>query len=295
MRIVGIVKRGKLNTRVQLEDGTTTLVKNDQLMLVVPSPTAAVVNPVTSVQERFSNLEKMVALVVGGHSPSLLICGDAGIGKTYTVRQQLTKSGLSEVCTAAEEPEGKKKKKDKPKLVKAGKQDFLFVKGYSSPMGLYQILHNNREALIVFDDCDAVFKADVSVNLLKSALDSYDRRIVSWYSPKCLELGLQQQFEFKGRVIFISNIPEEKLNEAVKSRAFTISLTLTKPEIWGRMLSLIDNIEPRVDPALKSEVINFMGSEIEQFESFDMRTLIKAIRIRQSGEPDWQRMVLAFA
>lgn len=302
MRIVKIVKRGKTNTRVLLEDGSSTLVPNDTLKLVPVSAIHAaspVINPLLSVQDRFSSMEKLVALVVAGHSPSLLICGDAGIGKTYSVRKQLAKSGLTEVAIAADEPVevDKKKKKDKvkPKVIKATKAEFLFVKGYSSPMGLYQVLHNNREALIVFDDCDAVFKAEVSINLLKSALDSYDRRIVSWFSPKCLELGLEQQFEFRGRVIFISNIPENRLNEAVKSRAFTLSLSLTKPELWARMLSLIDSIEPKVPIEIKTEVINYLGMNIDHFANFDLRTLIKAIRIRMSGEADWQKMILSFA
>jgi hypothetical protein len=303
MQIKRVIRRGAQNSRVELIDGTQVLVPNTQLDQrgQVTQPTSAagtpvpVVNPHVAVQERFDMLSKMVALVAQGHSPSLIVCGDAGVGKTYTVRQRLIKMGLEEVTVSTEEPE-KPQKKGKLRRVEPSRQEqYLFVKGYSSPMGLYSVLHNNRDALIVLDDCDSVFKAEVSVNILKSALDSYEKRIVSWFSPKCLDLGLQQQFEFRGKVVFISNLPAMKMHEAVKSRSFLLEISLTKEEVWARMLSIIHSIEPGVSLDLKTEVLNAIGLELHRFRTLDLRTLVKAIRLRQSGDSHWKELMFTFA
>jgi hypothetical protein len=285
MEIKRVIRRGKQNSRVELADGTERVVPTTSLLLSDNKPTLTIVQPTTqsvetpslSVQERFAHMERLVSLVIEGRSPSLIICGDAGIGKTFMVRQQLQHAGLNEQVVSADATDAKpdNKKKQLRRLFGADKKrnnTYIFVKGYSSPMGLFQILHDNRESIIVFDDCDSVFKTPVSVNILKSALDS-----------------------FKGKIIFISNLPELDLDEAVKSRSFVISVTLTRKELWDRMMALLPNIEPKVDMVIKDEVINFMGFNIDKFRDFNMRTFIKAVRIRTSGDPNWKEMVLKFA
>jgi len=300
MKIERVIRRGSRNTRVLMEDGAEKLVPNDQLRpgpkLVLPPSAKAVQTTGPSVQERFENMENLVSMVIAGQSPSLIICGDAGIGKTYMVRQRLKQAGLDEQVVTADD-KGKKpptRKRRNPFANKKG-NSYLFVKGYSSPMGLYQVLHDNRSSTIVFDDCDSVFKTPVSVNILKSALDSYDIRIVSWVSPAAAKMGLDQSFEFKGKVIFISNLLTSSLDEAVKSRSFVVDVTLTRKEIWDRMVSLLPNIEPKVDMSTKDEVVNFLGFNLDKFVEFNIRTFIKAVRIRQSGNPNWKEMVLKFA
>jgi hypothetical protein len=308
MEIKRVIRRGKQNSRVELADGTERVVPTTSLLLSDNKPTLTIVQPTTqsvetpslSVQERFAHMERLVSLVIEGRSPSLIICGDAGIGKTFMVRQQLQHAGLNEQVVSADATDAKpdNKKKQLRRLFGADKKrnnTYIFVKGYSSPMGLFQILHDNRESIIVFDDCDSVFKTPVSVNILKSALDSYDTRIVSWVSPAAEKMGLESRFEFKGKIIFISNLPELDLDEAVKSRSFVISVTLTRKELWDRMMALLPNIEPKVDMVIKDEVINFMGFNIDKFRDFNMRTFIKAVRIRTSGDPNWKEMVLKFA
>lgn len=305
MEIKRVLRRGNKNSRVLLQDGTEVVVSNDSLRFGSGVPVLSLVKSsdqietVQTVQERFDHLEKLVAMVVAGQSPSVIICGDAGIGKTYLVRQQLQKAGLAEQVVSAdasEKPEKTPKKKEhKGPPDRHKKNTYFFVKGYSSPMGLYQVLHDNRSAIIVFDDCDSIFKAPVSVNILKSALDSYDTRIVSWMSVAAEKMGLDSRFEFKGKIIFISNLTEAQFDEAVKSRSFLVNIHLSRKEIWERMESLLCYIEPRVDVDMKSEVLNFVGMNYEKFKEFNMRTLIKAIRIRQSGTPNWKAMILSFA
>ena len=136
------------------------------------SPVALAKNIMSlSVVERFSCINDLTEMVVEGISPSIMITGIAGIGKTYLVKNLL--KGLGKV-------EG---------------DDYHFVSGHSSPMGLYRFLYEHRDATIVFDDCDSVFENDTSINILKSALDSYDVRKVCWMSCKMPE-DLENSFDF---------------------------------------------------------------------------------------------------
>lgn len=294
-----------------LEDGTTILIPNEDVIIGKPPPSVELVttSPVTPIEaskptvaahqrvaDLFAQLGSLVDLIITGGSPSLLVCGDAGIGKTYLCRHRLQASGLKEQVISADAsdtkpPPGKKKKrKVKPKA-----DSYLFVKGYSSPMGLYQTLHDNRESIIVFDDCDSVFKNAVSVNILKSALDSYDDRVISWASTATAKMGLDSRFEFKGMIIFLSNIPLAKLDNAVKSRSFTIEMTLSREELFHRMNEVLGHIEPDIPMNERLDALNHLAHNIDTLGEFNMRTLIKAIRIRHSNHPAWKDMVLKFA
>jgi hypothetical protein len=143
------------------------------------------------------------------------------------------------------------------------KDDYLVVKGKTSTFGLYETLFLYHDKLVIFDDCDDVFASGDSRNLLKAALDSYDKRIISWNSkitmntsgmkdaekqmyddslrtamlqgvwdPK--EQKMPSEFEFKGGVIFISNIPKDKMEQAIISRSLTIDVTLSRGEMFEK-------------------------------------------------------------
>jgi hypothetical protein len=134
-----------------------------------------------NVATRFSFMEQLVDMVIGGISPSCIITGPGGIGKTYTVAAAMERQGYKE-------------------------GEYVIVKGFTTPLGLYRLLHDNRRAIILFDDCDSAFKEPTALNLLKGALDTTDKRIISWNSSK-LPDDIEPMFEFKGRIIFVSNIP----------------------------------------------------------------------------------------
>jgi hypothetical protein len=219
------------------------------------------------VEDRFRYIQNLTDMVIKGVSPSILITGMAGIGKTHLVTSRLEEAGKVEGL------------------------DYLLIKGNATPMGLFTVLHNNREATLVFDDTDAVFQDPVSINILKAALDSYDKRMVSWFSAKLPE-QYDNVFEFRGSIIFISNLDESKIDKAVKSRTFVSNLKLSHEEVVDHMRALAPKIAPDVDMKLKTEVLDFLLEKTKSFEEFNLRTFIKAIKIRQ-GAPakDWKNMV----
>lgn len=248
----------------------------------------------------FQDLEDLIKMVGSGVQKSLLITGMAGIGKTYTVIKEMEKL-LG--------PEGGK---------------WILIKGKTSPLGLYSSLFLNRDRLIVFDDIDSVFDNKDTVNMLKAAVDSYDVRHISWISPRTVDVSrldpesiqklyddietkletdplnakikYPNTFEFTGRVIFISNIHESKMDKAIKSRSFVIDITLKAKDVFNRMMSIINEILPNVALSEKERVLNFLKEKSQAGEKdVDIRTLINGIKCKQSGSSRWEHLAEFYA
>ncbi|MDD3713180.1 MAG: hypothetical protein PHZ28_06785 [Candidatus Izemoplasmatales bacterium] len=172
-------------------------------------------------------------------------------------------------------------------------EDFFVCKGHSSPLGLYQTLHDKRASLILYDDCDSTLVDDTCVNLLKAALDSYDKRIISWQSSRADSLDLERSFEFEGQVIFISNMNTGRIDEAIKSRAFCYDLHLSTDEMHQYMQQLLPNIMENIDLTTKQEVLDYLFKYRNVWKNYNLRTLIQAIRICAgvSANKDWKKIV----
>lgn len=219
------------------------------------------------VNERFKFIQDFTEMVGTGAIPSLLLTGQAGVGKTHSVLEALT--GLCMV-------EG---------------EDFRVIKGHSSALGLYKALHDNQEGLTIFDDCDSCWKDPIALNILKAALDSYSKRCITWNSLAAERSGLPETFEFKGQIIFISNMDARKMDPAVVSRTVTCNLTMTNDEIIDRMEGIASDIEQQTSMSAKEEVIGFLRENQSKFTGLSLRTFIQACRFRHSSE-NWQNMVL---
>jgi hypothetical protein len=150
----------------------------------------------------------------------------------------------------------------------------------------------------VFDDCDSVFATPDSVNILKGALDSYGERKISWLVKKSeAEMkNLPGTFVFNGRIIFISNLPQRKIDDAIKTRSFVLEVALTPQDMLVRMRDQLSGIMPEVPLPLKEEAVDFIESISEQVENLEIniRTLIKTVKILQSiDELDVARRLIA--
>lgn len=209
----------------------------------------------------FEDLATYVDMIIKGTQPSLLITGSPGVGKTYLVTKQLKDAGL-----------------------KPG-EDFIHVKGRSTAAGMYITLFENNGKIVVFDDCDSVFGSPDALNVLKGALDSYGTREISWLVGKPLKtsegVSVPKTFEFTGRVIFISNLPQKKIDDAIKSRSFVVEVALTPDDMLKKMRRELANVHPEVPMPIKKEaldLIEYASKEAKNLE-LNMRTLVKAIKI----------------
>ena len=216
----------------------------------------------------FGNLERLTKMVGRGIQPSLVITGMAGVGKTHLVKETLKQMGLRE------------------------SYDFEHFKGKATAAGLYMTLYANSDKIVVLDDCDSVFKDDDAVNILKAALDSYDTRQISYISTRPLkdEFGepIPTRFEFTGKIIFISNINQSKLDEAIRSRSFVADISMNTDQMFLRMEQLMQTIESKIPMPAKQQALAIMKALHAKYDGVDinLRSFIKAARIAAMGFPE---------
>lgn len=268
----------KIYSRATKKDGTFThdgfvFQFNDEekaIYMVLDSAVAArPLQPLESeftINQRFEFLEKFTNMVLDGETVSAIVTGEGGLGKSHTIMGALEKRGWQE-----------------------GEQ-YVVVKGYATPKALYGTLWEHRDKTIIFDDCDSVLKDAVSLNLLKGALDSYDKRTISWLQKGFIDDKLPNSFEFQGNIIFISNMSSDKLDQAVKSRSITIDLSMTLKDKIERMNYILPSVMPSYPMDMKQAALDFMAQHADIAKEFNMRTLQKVIKVLHAygDNPEWK-------
>lgn len=232
-----------------------------------------------SINQRFSFVEKLVRMVASGVQPSAVITGQGGLGKTFTVTKTLQACGYTDVSCLAEFEVG---------MIINRSKTFRMVKGYSTPKGLYRTLYENNGSVIIFDDCDSVLKDPVALNLLKGALDSYDKRIISW-NAESRDDDLPRSFQFDGKVIFISNLNKNNIDQAIRSRSMMIDLSMTIDQKIERMTHIITEKDflPEYEINHKMEAIELISKLKDDAKEISLRTLISVTKIRATNT-DWE-------
>ena len=268
-----IVVRSKYESAVKakLAEMSGTVAEAEQVI--------AAKNEKYGINERFAFVEKLVTMVATGVQPSAVITGEGGLGKTYTVTKTLEANGLKDISDLADFQVG---------TVLNARKCFVFVKGYSTAKGLYRTLFENQKGTIVFDDCDAVLRDPVALNLLKGALDSYGKRVISWNADMKDE-DLPRSFNFEGRVIFISNMDQDRIDQAIRSRSMMIDLSMTLNQKIDRMehIAMSDEFLPEYDKSVKQDALALIREVKDECKEISLRTLISVAKIRASNK-EWK-------
>ena len=209
-----------------------------------------------NINQRFGFLSDMVTMLAKGDQPSVVVTGAGGLGKSYTVMQALKKSGLKDMSVLAEYEIG----------ASVPKNAFVTIKGQCTPKGLYRTLY------------------PVSLNILKGALDSYSKRIISWRADTKDE-ELPQSFEFKGRVVFISNMDSTNLDQAILTRSMAVDVSMTPQQKIERMQYLLkqETFMPDYSMSHKVEALLLIQKLADNVKELSLRTLIQVTKIRKSS------------
>jgi hypothetical protein len=215
-----------------------------------------------NINQRFIFLQDLTSMVVMGNTPSLIVTGEGGLGKTHTVTSTIHDMNLDE-------------------------SEWVSFKGYSTARGLYNTLFDHNGKLIVFDDCDSVLEDKVALNILKSALDSYETRQITWMAKMNKSDEYPNQFNFTGRIIFISNKDRQKIDGAILSRSLTVDLSMTPQEKIERMSFILPRILPDFPMDTKLDALNFLDKNKEKAQ-LNLRTLIMVSKIRRQFTESWQ-------
>lgn len=240
---------------------------------------------------RFEILEDMTRAVKKGDVRSMIVTGPPGVGKSFGVEKVLAKHDV--FADVANDSKLKK---------------YEVVKGAMSAIGLYKKLYefSDKKSILVFDDCDSVLLDDLSLNILKAALDSGKKRMIHWNtdSRSLSQEGVPQSFEFKGGAIFITNIKfdhvrSKKLRdhlEALESRCHYLDLTIdTEREKLLRIKQVVRDADMlsayELSDEAKVEVVDFIINNSKRMRELSLRMVLKVADIRVSMPAKWQSVV----
>lgn len=231
------------------------------------------------INKRFEFVQQMVTMVGKKTIASAIITGQGGLGKTHTVLKSLKAQGLIDTTDLASFEEGYKFNSSK---------SYRVVKGYSTAKGLYRTLFEGNGQVLVFDDCDSVLKDPVALNLLKGALDSYGERWISWNADMKDE-DLPRSFKFTGAIVFISNMDADRIDQAVKTRAMCVDLSMTQMQKLERMEVIMkeDEFLPEYSINFKQDALNLLKEVANTVDNLSLRSLIAVTKIRAENE-NWK-------
>lgn len=233
------------------------------------------------INQRFQFVEQIVSMIARRVTPSVVITGEGGLGKTHTVINSLKSVGLKDITEMVADA-------DSGTTIQRNK-NFVVIKGFSTAKGLFKLLYENKDSVVVFDDCDSILRDADALNLLKGALDSYDKRFISW-NTNSVDDNLPRTFQFTGGVIFISNLTQDKISQALRSRSMCIDLSMTTDQKIDRMEHILKeaNFLPSVSSIQKLEAFEFLKTNKDIAKEINLRTLINVTKIRTDGGSNWK-------
>ena len=276
----GVPKSGFRNTRKRQAI-------NFAQQVIKPVRVETVAEIEAKLKDRFEALEVMAEATGKGINRSLIVSGPAGLGKSYTVEAKLEE------------------------LESMG-HSVTYIKGYVRPLALYKLLYETRHAksVLVFDDSDSVFYDDVSMNLLKGACDSTDRRVLHWLS-KSLEKeedeegeSIPEKFEFEGSIIFITNYDFDAMIasgnklaphfEALVSRSHYLDLAMkTKMDYIVRIKQVVRGgmLKSRgFNAAEETMILEFIVNNMERLRELSLRMVVKISGLYKMDKKNWQKL-----
>jgi hypothetical protein len=282
------VVRINVNSIEDVEFVGESAVVGEMMAPVAKAPVETDEEVIARIGERFDILDQMTKATIAGDVRAMIVVGPPGVGKSYGVEKQLEHSGLFDQLS------GRRVK-------------YEVIKGAMTPIGLYCTLykHSDKNNVIVFDDCDSVFQDDLSLNILKAALDSGKKRRIYWNSDSAMlrREGVPDMFDFKGSCIFITNLQFQNLKskklqdhlEALQSRCHFIDLTLNTlrdrflriKQIYlkGELFADYDFSQEQGD-----EVINFMEINQNRLREISLRMALKIADLTKVSGDNWKAL-----
>ena len=243
-----------------------------------------------SYEDQLKDLSVLLKLLLRGASNSLWICGKGGIGKTHTVEAGLAEHGLRDGV------------------------GYFKNTGSASAIGIYKLLFRYRDSIILFDDSDGALADQDSRNILKAATDTKKNRKLVWNKDSRnmadpdeidpedeADTRIPKYFEFTGKILFISNLPMNKLDPdgALRTRGLIIDISPTPDEVFAFMEKIVDAIPLedglQLDHDSRVEVVQMLRKNTRG--EANLRKLVRGLNIRAAlgNTSDVERMLRLYA
>jgi hypothetical protein len=236
-------------------------------------------------RERFQILEDMTYASCDGVVRGMVVTGPPGVGKSFGVEKVLKDAGIM------------------LKMSQNSNRKFGVEKGAASPIGLYQLLYDysGDGSVLVLDDCDSVLYDELSLNLLKAALDSSPKRTLSWRSESraLANNGVPDSFEFKGSIIFITNVKFERTRgklkdhlDAIMSRCHYLDLTLdTMRDKFLRCKQIVaDGMlnSYKFSEDEQKDLMEYIYTNKNRLREMSLRMVLKIADLRKMNANKWK-------
>lgn len=242
-------------------------------LLSAPQTADLAANPddrhLATFQAKLRLLRDRVRSVANNYQTAAYIVGRAGIGKSFTVAEELKNNlwGQWEMRTAR-----------------------------MTPLGLFRFFAEHPDHTLVLDDVGGLFDNKVALPILLAALDGQPgeaRRITYQTKTEKYEVLL------RGGVIAISNAPlrDDPLAKALASRIVVLEHEATDAEIAAFLRHMAARGCHQLTSEEASEVVEFLIAETRSLDlRLDLRCLAKAardFRQQRDGHADtpWQELV----
>ena len=240
---------------------------------------------VERIRERFDMLKDMTKAVKKGNVRAMIVSGPPGVGKSHGVEEVLDRYATMELM--------------------GGTKQHEVIKGATSAIGLYCKLYKmaDKGKVVVFDDCDSIFTDELSLNILKAALDSKKNRYIHWNTDsfKLRNEGVPDSFKFEASAIFITNLKFDKVKgklrehlEALESRCHYMDLTIDSDK--DKMLRIKQVTEDgmldvyKLSDEVKEEIMDFIDINKGQLRELSLRTVLKVADLAVAFPDKWEAM-----
>jgi len=285
----GIPKAGFRKTRNSLMANKTVAMTNMLGVMIEPEIPEILETDEeieAKLSERFEVLSLMTDAALAGDINSLIISGPAGLGKSFSVEKALEDW----------DPNG---------------NNYRIVKGYLKAVALFKLLYQYRAKgqVLVFDDADKVFLDEIALNLLKAALDSTERRIISYMSEYVMideetAEQLPKSFRYEGTIIFLTNYNFSHMIsrgggiaphlEALMSRSHYVDLAMkTRRDYFIRIRQVVRGGMLRdlgMTTDQEIDVMDFIEVNQDKLNELSLRMAIKLAALRRMNSENWRKV-----
>lgn len=275
----------------------------------------------------YGHMAQLVEMACRGKLRSLLIYGGPGTGKTYTIMQTVKQEGLVQGkdyvklsgkaspiaiyetlfmfrdggLVIFDDLDSMWGDKEATNILKAA-LDTSPVREISwasaNTINVSKMSTEKREQLFKQIDREINGPSDEEVDAMLNDEDEEDDDDAPKKKKKIKPAGkvkFPSTFEFKGRVIFISNLKKDEFDTAIMSRSAKIGMDMTPEQILMRMRDILPSLGGDDVPVEKKEeliqVLIKLNDEGE-LDQVTMREFTKGLDILRSGAPNWKELVV---
>lgn len=242
---------------------------------------------ITRLRERFDVLDDMTRAVKQGKVRAMIVTGAPGVGKSHGIERVLALHDM--MATVGDDPSLK---------------GYDIITGAISPLHMYLNLYmyKEQENVLVFDDVN-VWNDEDMLNMLKNALDTSKRRFIGYKKQSRVleDAGIPTKFEYKGGIIFVTNVRKEMTRsakirahlEALESRCHFLDLTInTDREKLLRIKQIVQDgmlHSYRISPEREAEIVAWIEENQSGMREMSLRMVIKAAELVNTFGDDWKR------